>query len=74
MMRCCGNGIHEQGAAFLQKPFSLDTLARKVRDTLGQTDEMETTDRHLVSGEAEKPASSRGPATLPVSDTAMYDV
>jgi two-component system, cell cycle sensor histidine kinase and response regulator CckA len=28
------HGIHEQGATFLQKPFSLGTLARKVRDTL----------------------------------------
>jgi PAS domain S-box-containing protein len=30
-------GIHEQGATFLQKPFSLGTLALKVRDTLGRT-------------------------------------
>ncbi|MGA2962264.1 MAG: PAS domain S-box protein, partial [Candidatus Korobacteraceae bacterium] len=30
------SGIH-QGAAFLQKPFSLGTLARKVRDALGRT-------------------------------------
>jgi CheY-like chemotaxis protein len=28
------NGIHESSATFLQKPFSLGTLARKVRDTL----------------------------------------
>jgi CheY-like chemotaxis protein len=30
------DGIHEQGATFLQKPFSLGTLARKVCETLGQ--------------------------------------
>jgi PAS domain S-box-containing protein len=30
-------GIHEQGATFLQKPFSLGTLALKVRDTLRET-------------------------------------
>jgi two-component system cell cycle sensor histidine kinase/response regulator CckA len=30
------HGFQEQGAAFLQKPFSLSTLARKLRDTLGQ--------------------------------------
>jgi two-component system, cell cycle sensor histidine kinase and response regulator CckA len=29
------HGIQELGASFLQKPFSLGTLARKVRDTLG---------------------------------------
>jgi CheY-like chemotaxis protein len=29
------HGMHELGVTFLQKPFSLDTLARKVRDTLG---------------------------------------
>ncbi len=29
-----GHGIQETGAMFLQKPFSLSTLARKVRDTL----------------------------------------
>jgi PAS domain S-box-containing protein len=29
------NGIQDMDAAFLQKPFSLATLARKVRDTLG---------------------------------------
>jgi PAS domain S-box-containing protein len=28
------HGIHKLGATFLQKPFSLGTLARKVRDTL----------------------------------------
>jgi hypothetical protein len=28
------DGIHGQGATFLLKPFSLGTLARKVRDTL----------------------------------------
>jgi PAS domain S-box-containing protein len=28
------DGIHDQDAAFLQKPFGLETLARKVRDTL----------------------------------------
>jgi PAS domain S-box-containing protein len=28
----------EQGPAFLQKPYSLDALARKVRDTLGRTE------------------------------------
>ncbi len=32
------HGIHVMGAAFLQKPFSLGTLARKVRDTLGRTE------------------------------------
>jgi hypothetical protein len=32
------HGIREVGATFLQKPFSLGTLARKVRDTLGQTE------------------------------------
>ena len=32
------HGIHAQGATFLQKPFAMGTLARKVRDTLGQTD------------------------------------
>ena len=32
------HGIHEQGAIFLQKPFSLGTLAHKVRDTLGRTE------------------------------------
>jgi PAS domain S-box-containing protein len=32
------HGIPELGAAFLQKPFYLDTLARKVRDTLGRTE------------------------------------
>jgi two-component system, cell cycle sensor histidine kinase and response regulator CckA len=32
------HGIHELGAAFLQKPFSLGTLAHKVRDTLGRTE------------------------------------
>jgi len=32
------HGIYEQGATFLQKPFSLGTLARKVRDTLGGTE------------------------------------
>jgi PAS domain S-box-containing protein len=31
-------GIHEQGATFLQKPFSLGMLALKVRDTLGRTE------------------------------------
>ena len=31
------HGIHKLGAAFLQKPFGLETLARKVRETLGQT-------------------------------------
>ena len=31
-------GIHEMGETFLQKPFSLGTLARKVRDTLGRTE------------------------------------
>jgi PAS domain S-box-containing protein len=30
------HGIHEVGTAFLQKPFSLSTLACKVRDTLDQ--------------------------------------
>jgi FixJ family two-component response regulator len=30
-------GIHELRTAFLQKPFGLAALARKVRDTLGQT-------------------------------------
>ena len=32
------HGIHEPGTTFLQKPFSLGTLARKVRDTLGRTE------------------------------------
>jgi PAS domain S-box-containing protein len=32
------HGIHESSATFLQKPFSLGTLARKVRDTLGRTE------------------------------------
>jgi FixJ family two-component response regulator len=32
------HGIHAQGTTFLQKPFALGTLARKVRDTLGQTE------------------------------------
>ena len=32
------HGIHDMGATFLQKPFSLGTLARKVRDTLGRSD------------------------------------
>jgi PAS domain S-box-containing protein len=32
------HGIPELGATFLQKPFSLGTLARKVRDTLGPTE------------------------------------
>jgi PAS domain S-box-containing protein len=32
------SGIHELHTAFLQKPFGLSALARKVRDTLGQTD------------------------------------
>jgi two-component system cell cycle sensor histidine kinase/response regulator CckA len=31
------HGIQELGASFLQKPFSLGTLARKVYDTLAQT-------------------------------------
>ena len=32
------HGIQEQSATFLQKPFSLGTLARKVRDALGRTE------------------------------------
>jgi PAS domain S-box-containing protein len=32
------HGISELGITFLQKPFSLGTLARKVRDTLGRTE------------------------------------
>jgi YesN/AraC family two-component response regulator len=32
------HGIHELGATFLQKPFSLGTLASKVRDILGGTE------------------------------------
>jgi PAS domain S-box-containing protein len=32
------HGIHELGAIFLQKPFSLGTLARKVRDALGRAE------------------------------------
>jgi two-component system, cell cycle sensor histidine kinase and response regulator CckA len=32
------HGVHDMGATFLQKPFNLSTLARKVRDTLGQTE------------------------------------
>ena len=39
------HGIHELGAAFLQKPFSLSTLARKVREVLGQ---IETVQRMSV--------------------------
>ena len=31
-------GIHQQDATFLQKPFAMGTLARKVSDTLGQTE------------------------------------
>jgi CheY-like chemotaxis protein len=31
------HGVHELGTTFLQKPFSLSSLARKVRDTLGPT-------------------------------------
>jgi CheY-like chemotaxis protein len=30
-------GIHESGAHFLHKPFSLGTLARKLRDALNPT-------------------------------------
>jgi YesN/AraC family two-component response regulator len=30
------HGIHEQGATFLQKPFSLGMLALKVRDAFGR--------------------------------------
>ncbi len=29
------HGIHEMNVTFLQKPFSLGTLARRVRETLG---------------------------------------
>jgi PAS domain S-box-containing protein len=32
------HGIHQQDATFLQKPFALGTLARKVRDTLDRTE------------------------------------
>jgi PAS domain S-box-containing protein len=32
------HGVHESNATFLQKPFSLGTLARKVRDTLGRAE------------------------------------
>ena len=32
------HGIHNLDATFLQKPFSLGTLARKVRETLGETE------------------------------------
>jgi two-component system cell cycle sensor histidine kinase/response regulator CckA len=32
------HGVHELSTSFLQKPFSLGTLARKVRDTLGRTE------------------------------------
>lgn len=32
------HGIHEHDATFLQKPFSLGTLAGKVRETLGRTE------------------------------------
>jgi PAS domain S-box-containing protein len=32
------HGIHEMGTRFLQKPFSLGTLAQKVRDTLDRTE------------------------------------
>ena len=32
------HGIHNLGATFLQKPFSLGTLARKVRETLGRAE------------------------------------
>jgi hypothetical protein len=31
------HGIQDMGATFLQKPFSLDTLARKMRDVLERT-------------------------------------
>jgi signal transduction histidine kinase/ActR/RegA family two-component response regulator len=31
------HGIHESGATFLHKPFSLGTLARKVRDTIDRS-------------------------------------
>jgi two-component system cell cycle sensor histidine kinase/response regulator CckA len=34
------HGIHEMGTCFLQKPFSLGTLARKVRDTLDRTEQV----------------------------------
>ena len=30
-------GIHESGTAFLQKPFSADTLTRKIRSVLDGT-------------------------------------
>jgi len=30
-------GVQELGTTFLQKPFSLNSLARKVRETLGPT-------------------------------------
>jgi FixJ family two-component response regulator len=32
------HGIHAPGTTFLQKPFAMGTLARKVRNTLGQTE------------------------------------
>ena len=32
------HGIHELSTTFLQKPFSLGTLSRKVRDMLGQVE------------------------------------
>ncbi len=38
------NGALEPGAAFLQKPFTHDTLARKVRKVLGQPPDPPTTD------------------------------
>ncbi len=35
------HGIRDRGAAFLQKPFSLGALARKVRETLGSTETLQ---------------------------------
>jgi len=35
------HGIHELGATFLQKPFSLGTLARKVRESLDRTESLQ---------------------------------
>jgi len=33
------HGVQEEGVVFLQKPFSLSTLARKIREVLGPSKE-----------------------------------